>query len=65
MPIYEFICEDCGHPFEELLFRASAVDDVRCPGCESASIRKKLSLIANSSNKNSGPSSTAACTTST
>jgi putative FmdB family regulatory protein len=65
MPIYEFVCEDCGHPFEELLMRASAIEDVRCPDCQSDSIRKKLSLIANSSNKTSGAASAAACTTST
>lgn len=63
MPIYEFVCEDCGQPFEELLLRASAIEEVRCPGCDSTSIRKKLSLIASSSNS-AGASTAAACTTS-
>ncbi|MGD8633243.1 MAG: zinc ribbon domain-containing protein [Anaerolineales bacterium] len=64
MPIYEFVCEDCGHPFEELLLRASAIEDVRCPDCESASIKKKLSLFASSSN-NVAASAPVKCTTST
>jgi putative FmdB family regulatory protein len=64
MPIYEFVCEDCGNPFEELLLSASAIDDVRCPECESGAIKKKLSLIASSS-KSAGTSAPIQCTTST
>jgi len=46
MPIYEFVCDECGQPFEELVFSASAVSDVVCPSCESSHIKKKISTFA-------------------
>ncbi len=63
MPIYEFACERCGEPFEELVLRPSAYQqDIRCPKCGSQAVRKKVSLF---SSRGSGPSAqAAACTTS-
>ena len=45
MPIYEFQCEKCGQPFEELVF-GSAVDDVVCPDCGSQDVHKMISTFA-------------------
>ena len=38
MPIYEFLCEDCG-PFEERRPFEEAGNPAVCPGCESAARR--------------------------
>jgi len=46
MPIYEFICSDCGHPFEELVFSASAIEEVTCPECNSPLVSKQISSFA-------------------
>lgn len=46
MPLFEFVCADCAHPFEELLRSASAVEGVTCPHCGSQHIKKKLSTFA-------------------
>jgi putative FmdB family regulatory protein len=46
MPIFEFICADCGEPFEELVRSASAVDEVTCPNCHSEQVRKQISTFA-------------------
>ena len=46
MPIFEFVCSDCGQPFEELLRSSSAIAEVTCPNCGSPDIRKKLSTFA-------------------
>lgn len=46
MPIYEFECQQCGQPFEELVFSSSAINDVKCPECGSGEIRKKISMFA-------------------
>jgi putative FmdB family regulatory protein len=46
MPIYEFECNDCGQPFEELVFSASAVDSVVCPSCKSSQVEKMISIFA-------------------
>ena len=43
MPVYEYVCRSCGHPFEELVLGA---ERVRCPECESASVEKQLSVFA-------------------
>ena len=48
MPIFEFECSDCQHPFEELVF-GSNTDDVLCPSCGSAQVRKKMSTFASKS----------------
>ncbi len=46
MPIYEFACQACGEPFEELVWSASEVDEVVCPHCGSAHVRRKISAFA-------------------
>jgi putative FmdB family regulatory protein len=66
MPIYEFDCQDCGEPFEELVLSSAAIDRVECPNCRSREIIKKVSLIGSAgSNSSSVGISPAACTTST
>jgi putative FmdB family regulatory protein len=46
MPIYEFDCQNCGEPFEELLLSARGLDAVTCPDCGSARVKKKVSTFA-------------------
>ncbi len=46
MPIYEFVCGACGHPFEELVRSYSAIAEVHCPECGSMSLRRKMSTFA-------------------
>ena len=46
MPIYEFICQECGLEFEELLRSASLITEVSCPACESPDVARKLSIFA-------------------
>lgn len=40
MPIYEYLCEDCGKEFEELVF---GDQKVRCPHCRSKKTGKLMS----------------------
>ncbi|HMA66433.1 MAG TPA: zinc ribbon domain-containing protein [Desulfosalsimonadaceae bacterium] len=42
MPIYEFVCEQCDHQFEELV-SLSDTSYPRCPKCQSEQVRKKIS----------------------
>ena len=46
MPIYEFICHDCGEEFEELVRSANSFEGVICPECQSEQVTKKISLFA-------------------
>lgn len=46
MPIYEFICEQCGCEFEELVRSSSSNSGLLCPECHSEQVTKKISTIA-------------------
>lgn len=66
MPIFEFVCSDCGRPFEELVRSAAAVDVVACPGCGSQQVKKKISTFASKISGGSSfslGSSAASCST--
>lgn len=49
MPLFEFFCSRCGSSFEELVRSADAIDQVRCPACESTEVQKKISTFASRS----------------
>ncbi|MDE0358354.1 MAG: zinc ribbon domain-containing protein [Gammaproteobacteria bacterium] len=40
MPVYEYVCNDCGRQFEVLLLRQ---ETAACPSCESADLKRLLS----------------------
>lgn len=67
MPIFEFVCTDCGKPFEELLRGAYTIGDVACPWCGSKQIKKKLSTFASKVSGGASfsgfPASGASCST--
>jgi putative FmdB family regulatory protein len=66
MPIFEFVCQECGVPFEELVRGATAVEDVACPFCESDQVVKQISTFASKVSGNSSLySNTAAASCST
>ncbi len=46
MPLFEFVCSECGQPFEELVRSSSAISEVNCPKCGSHKIAKKISTFA-------------------
>jgi putative FmdB family regulatory protein len=46
MPIFEFVCQDCGTPFEELVRSSDAVGEISCPYCESSQVAKQISTFA-------------------
>jgi len=43
MPIYEFICEECGETFEELVPNLNTTNAVICPYCQGDLVRKLIS----------------------
>jgi putative FmdB family regulatory protein len=53
MPIYEYICDDCGKHYEQIVL--SQKQDVACPGCSSR--RRTLQLSVFSAHSSSGNSS--------
>jgi putative FmdB family regulatory protein len=65
MPIYEYVCKECGTPFEELVLSISKEKEVICPNCESKNVQKKISLFGTQIAKSGGALSSSSCTTST
>lgn len=43
MPIYEYVCSECGHEFEALLYGS---ERAACPKCASAELEKRFSSFA-------------------
>ena len=54
MPIYEYVCEDCGTQFEKLVRRGA--DDVACPKCGEVHVKTQFSTFSARAN---GPASSA------
>ncbi len=42
MPIYEYVCDQCGHEFEALL--RTSDEKPACPACNGQQLTRKLSL---------------------
>jgi putative FmdB family regulatory protein len=51
MPIFEYICQECQHRFEALVF---GHDKAVCPQCESKKLTPQLSVFAVSAKGSSG-----------
>jgi putative FmdB family regulatory protein len=51
MPIFEYICQECQHEFEALVFGR---DKAQCPKCESKKLSPQLSVFAVSAKGSAG-----------
>ena len=43
MPLFEYVCKQCGHQFEELVLGTTTPT---CPSCRSQQLKKLLSVFA-------------------
>jgi len=55
MPIYEYVCDDCGERYERIVMSKSQV--VECPKCASAKHTIQLSVFATPANGSKSSSS--------
>ncbi len=46
MPIYEFLCQDCGRKMSALVLSRARIAEVRCRRCGSANLEKLVSRFA-------------------
>ena len=46
MPIYEYLCGDCGTAFEKLVMRTSEAAGVACPSCGEQHVSQQYSSFA-------------------
>jgi putative FmdB family regulatory protein len=60
MPIFEYLCKDCGHAFEKIVPRHDS--SATCSHCDSENVEKQLSVFAVAgSSKESGSMSEGGC----
>jgi putative FmdB family regulatory protein len=45
MPIYEYVCQNCGRKYEKLVRSSSSEPELKCPHCGSNQAKKALSLF--------------------
>ncbi len=57
MPIYEYICEDCGTKYEKVVLNRA--QDIACPKCESPKKTLQLSVFSTNSGGANGASDNA------
>jgi putative FmdB family regulatory protein len=43
MPIFEYVCQDCGKRFEAILYGARQAE---CPACRGSKLEQQLSVFA-------------------
>jgi putative FmdB family regulatory protein len=46
MPIFEYLCDDCGNKFEKLVRRSAEADGVECPSCGHDHVTTQVSSLA-------------------
>jgi putative FmdB family regulatory protein len=54
MPIFEYICKECGHHFEALVMGSKKAE---CPSCQSGKLQQQLSAFAVGPSKSASSSS--------
>jgi putative FmdB family regulatory protein len=51
MPLFEYLCRDCGRPFEKIVPRYDS--QANCSHCDSKNVEKQLSVFAVAGSSNS------------
>jgi len=52
MPIFEYLCRECGHKFEAIVFGEQKAE---CPKCHMAKLEQQLSTFSAHSHSGSAP----------
>lgn len=61
MPIFEYVCAECGHKFEKLVLSASREREIRCPECRSESVAKAISACCSRGSGGATTGASAGC----
>jgi len=61
MPLYEYVCQACNHPFETLRPFSQADQPIVCPNCGKTDARRQISLVNAVSAGKSLTSSASSC----
>jgi putative FmdB family regulatory protein len=53
MPLFEYVCLECGAEFEKLIMKNTEADDISCPACNSRKLEEKFSSFSAASSNGS------------
>ena len=45
MPIFEYVCQNCGCKFEKLILSSRSKTNLQCPQCGAQKVKKALSVF--------------------
>ena len=54
MPIFEYVCKDCGTEFDDLVSISNRDNPQQCPSCGSTNSERKISVFCASSGEGGG-----------
>lgn len=60
MPIFDFLCQNCGNKFDVMISNADK-NKVQCPECKSTQVKQMLSLFNTGRTGKSVPTSCQGC----
>jgi len=63
MPVYTYVCGDCGEKFDLLIGVTLEKTDLKCTRCGSGKIKKILSSFSMGSSSNKSAASDSTCST--
>jgi putative FmdB family regulatory protein len=46
VPIYEYLCQECGREFQYLVLKKKDEDTLACPGCKGRTLKRLVSRVA-------------------
>jgi putative FmdB family regulatory protein len=61
MPVYEYICKDCGHHFDAMRRMSEADQPIACTACQHINAKRQLSVFYARSDGRSVTSSGGGC----
>lgn len=61
MPLYEYVCRDCGQEFEKMVRFSEADKLPECPSCASKLTQKRISTFASAGSSVSSGTSSSGC----
>lgn len=61
MPIYEYVCNQCGRRFEQLVWSSTDADEIVCPSCGESNARKVMSTFGVGRSAGAGSALGSAC----
>ena len=51
MPIFEYVCQNCGNKFEKLVLSSRRKSSLQCPQCGAENVKKALSVVGSISSQ--------------